>query len=91
MTAINFTENDLSNPDAEIRRQVHAYNDNVGEMLDGVFGGTMDEVERRTRNLIEGLGGRVVGYSNVPDWPHEQFLAEEAANDNEPVQLDLFD
>ena len=84
MTAINFTENDLSNPDAETRRQVHAYNDNVGEMLDGVFGGTIDAVERRSRNLIEDLGGTVVGYGDVPEW-------DDPANDNEPVQLDLFD
>ena len=84
MTAINFTENDLSNPDAETRRQVHAYNDNVGEMLDGVFGGTIDAVERRSRTLIEDLGWTVVGYEEVPEWAH-------AANDNEPVQLDLFE
>ena len=91
MTAINFTENDLSNPEAEVRRQTTAYNDNVAEMLEGVFGKPIDVVECMTRNLVEDLGGTVVGYSDVPDWPHEQFLAEEAANDNEPVQLDLFD
>ena len=84
MTAMNITDNDLSNPEAETRRQVTAYNDNVGEMLDGVFGGTIDAVERRSRTLIEDLGGTVVGYAEVPEWAH-------AANDNEPVQLDLFE
>ena len=84
MTAMNITDNDLSNPEAETRRQVTAYNDNVGEMLDGVFGGTIDAVERRSRTLIEDLGGTVVGYEVIPEWAH-------AANDNEPVQLDLFE
>ena len=79
MTAMNITDNDLTNPDAEIRRQVHAYNDNVGEMLDGVFGGTIDTVEQRTTDLIESLGGTVVSYEEV-----------DYVNDNEPVQLDLF-
>ena len=50
MTAMNITDNDLTNPEAETRRQVTAYNDNVGEMLDGVFGGTIDALdERRSR------------------------------------------
>ena len=83
MTAMNITDNDLTNPEAETRRQVTAYNDNVGEMLDGVFGGTIDAVERRSRNLIEDLGGTIVGYWDVPEW-------DDPANDNEPVQLDLF-
>ena len=84
MTAINFTENDLSNPEAEVRRQAIAYNDNVAEMLEGVFGQPIDVVECMTRNLVEDLGGIVVGYENVPEYAH-------AANDNEPVQLDLFE
>ena len=79
MTATNITENDLSNPVAESRRQVAAYNDNVGEMLDGVFGGAIDDVEQRFTALIESLGGRVISFEKV-----------ECANDNEPVQLDLF-
>ena len=87
MTAINFTENDLSNPVANGSRRVQAYNDNVGEMLDGVFGNAIDVVDTNTRSLIESLGGTVVSHETIPDWAHEQ----EAANDNEPVQLDLFD
>ena len=90
MTATNFTENDLTNPVTNVNRRVQAYNDNVSEMLDGVLDNTFDPIEQTTTDLIESLGGKVVGYSDVPDWPHEQFLAEEAANDNEPVQLDLF-
>ena len=79
MTATNFTKNDLSDPVANTNQRVQAYNDNVGEMLDGVFGGTIDTVEQRTTDLIESLGGTVVSYEEV-----------DYANDNEPVQLDLF-
>lgn len=79
MTATNFTKNDLSDPVADTNQRVQAYNDNVGEMLDGVFGGTIDTVEQRTTDLIESLGGTVVSYEEV-----------DYANDNEPVQLDLF-
>lgn len=80
MTATNFTENDLSNPVADVNQRVQAYNDNVGEMLDGVFGGTIDDVEQRFTALIESLGGKVISFEKV-----------EYANDNEPVQLDLFE
>ncbi len=79
MTATNFTHNDLSDPIGDTNRRVQAYNDNVGEMLDGVFGDTVDTVEQRITDLIESLGGEVVGYEEVT-----------YANDNEPVQLDLF-
>jgi len=79
MTATNFTENDLSNPVADSNQRVQAYNDNVGEMLDGVFGGAIDNVEQRFTALIESLGGTVVSFEEVT-----------YANDNEPVQLDLF-
>ena len=79
MTATNFTKNDLSDPVADTNQRVQAYNDNVGEMLDGVFGGTIDTVEQRTTDLIKSLGGTVVSYEEV-----------DYANDNEPVQLDLF-
>ena len=34
MTALNITTNDLTDPIAETRRQVTAYNDNVGTTLD---------------------------------------------------------
>ena len=47
MTALNITTNDLTDTIAETRRQVTAYNDNVGEALEHVFGGGMDKVERR--------------------------------------------
>ncbi len=79
MTATNFTKNDLSDPVADANQRVKAYNDNVGEMLDGVFGGTINTVEQRTTDLIESLGGTVVSYEEV-----------DYVNDNEPVQLDLF-
>ena len=79
MTATNFTKNDLSDPVADTNQRVQAYNDNVGEMLDGVFGRTIDTVEQRTTDLIESLGGTVVSYEEV-----------DYVNDNEPVQLDLF-
>ena len=65
MTATNFTHNDLSDPIGDTNRRVQAYNDNVGEMLDGVFGDTIDTVEQRITDLIESLGGQVVGYEEV--------------------------
>ena len=87
MTALNITTNDLTDPIAETRRQVTAYNDNVGQTLDQVFGGGMDKVEAEVVDLIDTLGGTIVSYENIPDWAHD----EEAANDNRPQQLDLFD
>lgn len=85
MTALNITTNDLTDPIAETRRQVTAYNDNVGDTLDHVFGGGMDKVERETRDLIDALGATLVSYEEVPSWAHD----EEPANDNEPSQLEL--
>lgn len=79
MTAINITENDLSNPERTTDRLVQAYNDNVADTLDMVMSGDMDPVERQTRNLIEDLGGVVVGYEEV-------VYQQEAANDNEPTK-----
>ena len=46
MTALNITTNDLSDPIGTTRRQVMAYNDNVGETLDRVFNGEMAPVEK---------------------------------------------
>ena len=85
MTALNITTNDLTDPIAETRRQVTAYNDNVGQTLDQVFGGGMDKVEREVVDLIDSLGGTIVTYEDIPDWAHQQ----EPANDNEPLQLEL--
>lgn len=85
MTALNITTNDLTDTIAETRRQVTAYNDNVGEALDHVFGGGMDKVEREARDLIDALGATLVSYEEVPSWAHD----EEPANDNEPLQLEL--
>ena len=79
MTAINITENDLSNPERTTDRLVQAYNDNVAGTLDMVMSGDMDPVERETRNLIEDLGGIVVGYEEV-------VYQDEPANDNEPTE-----
>jgi hypothetical protein len=87
MTALNITTNDLTDPTAETRRRVEAYNDNVGTTLDQVMGQNDDVVEGKTKTLVDYLGVTVVSNDNIPDWAHE----EEPANDNEPQQLDLFD
>ena len=84
MSAINFTENDLSNPTANSNSRVHAYNDNYEDMMDFVMNGGIDPVERKTRNLAEDLGCTVVGYEDVVVQPNE---TQEAANDNEQVLL----
>ena len=93
MTALNITTNDLTDPTAETRRRVEAYNDNVGTTLDQVMGQNDDVVEEKTKDLADYLGATIVGYENIPDWVHEEaeLARDEASNDNKPVQLDLFD
>ena len=88
MTALNITTNDLTDPILESRNRVTAYNDDIQRTMENVMKAEVDVVEEDTRDLISRLGATLVGYENVPSWPHEALL--EAANDNEPRQLDLF-
>ena len=56
MTALNITTNDLTDPAAETRRRVEAYNDNVGTTLDQVMGKDVDVVEEEMKDLMTTLG-----------------------------------
>jgi hypothetical protein len=87
MTAINITDNDLTNPTATMNSRVHAYNDNYEDMMDFVMTGGMDPVELQSTSVSEDLGCTLVLFQDVVVEPDED---QEAANDNEPTQLELF-
>ena len=74
-------------PILETRKRVTGYNDDIQRNMENVMGAEVDVVEEDTGPRQQ-TGGTVVGYENVPSWPHEALL--EPANDNEPRQLDLF-
>ena len=83
MTALNITTNDLTDPIRDPARVMD--NDDIEK-----HGNVMSakDVVKKTRRPRQQTGGTLVGYENVPSWPHEALL--EPANDNEPRQLDLF-